>query len=609
MGDRAYMKRLAVRAPAALSRLRPAAGAAPVQARLAGEPDPDARLRNADRFGPHLKDIRLTAERSGGLPDRLRWGIESLSGLPMRDVRVHYNSSRPGRLQAHAFAQGRDIHLAPGQERRLPHEAWHVVQQKQGRVRPSLTLQGHGINDDRGLEGEADAMGERARAGGSGGAATSGPALAPASGSPGPGAIQRVKWRWDATAGSWSVIGSSSSTSVAPSHRGGADGEIFDDEYRQASDPTLRPFLRGKKIVGEIGAREQAKGVTPRADKIRVPAVKSTGLRAGSGLHEVVPTNQRGKVAASKNPVLVGLQSGARTSTSNQLFKRKTDSGGIEVVAHTGFAPKPSGRGSTHTKGQGPAHEVLRETVRELEKETDPHLAVNKLLLTQLSIEPTGLDILRSPYIEGLVPNEQDIGPLGPAFSPSTASVPDSNRAKLARRYQKHREREKTRVRSHKRGSGRGRSPSPPREDIDSSGGGGGYLSIPSSDYPLEPVPSFGDVSDPLEYTANLSGWLTAPQRRGFDYSTPLITPLPPSSFSTPSPVTFSTPSLLPPPPLSTVSATPAPAPRRSTRKREKRKPVQSPSPSSRSRSGGKNRGKSRGKRKSQGRWKKKRTG
>ncbi|MEM7041075.1 MAG: DUF4157 domain-containing protein [Bacteroidota bacterium] len=37
--------------------------------------------------------------------------------------------------QAHAYDQGTDIHIGPGQEKHLPHEAWHVVQQKQGRVR------------------------------------------------------------------------------------------------------------------------------------------------------------------------------------------------------------------------------------------------------------------------------------------------------------------------------------------------------------------------------------------------------------------------------------------------------------------------------------------
>jgi hypothetical protein len=94
-----------------------------------------------------------------GLPDRLKDGVENLSGLAMDDVRVHYNSSKPAAVQAHAYAQGTDIHVAPGQETHLPHEAWHVVQQKQGRVKPTLQLKGVAINDDTALEREADAMG------------------------------------------------------------------------------------------------------------------------------------------------------------------------------------------------------------------------------------------------------------------------------------------------------------------------------------------------------------------------------------------------------------------------------------------------------------------
>ena len=71
----------------------------------------------------------------------------------MDDVKVHYNSSKPAQLQAHAYAQGTDIHLAPGQEKHLPHEAWHVVQQKQGRVRPTMQMKGGvGVNDDDGVQ-------------------------------------------------------------------------------------------------------------------------------------------------------------------------------------------------------------------------------------------------------------------------------------------------------------------------------------------------------------------------------------------------------------------------------------------------------------------------
>ncbi|MCE7995146.1 MAG: DUF4157 domain-containing protein [Roseivirga sp.] len=97
-----------------------------------------------------------------GLPDQLKTGIEHLSGYTMDDVRVHYNSSEPAKLQAHAYAQGSDIHLANGQEKHLPHEAWHVVQQKQGRVQPTRQLKSIDINDDDHLEKEADQMGAKA---------------------------------------------------------------------------------------------------------------------------------------------------------------------------------------------------------------------------------------------------------------------------------------------------------------------------------------------------------------------------------------------------------------------------------------------------------------
>ena len=97
-----------------------------------------------------------------GMPDSLKTGIENLSGMPMDDVSVHYNSAEPATLQALAYTQGTDIHVAPGQEQHLPHEAWHVVQQGQNRVKPTTRAKGVAINDDSSLEGEADRMGEEA---------------------------------------------------------------------------------------------------------------------------------------------------------------------------------------------------------------------------------------------------------------------------------------------------------------------------------------------------------------------------------------------------------------------------------------------------------------
>ncbi|MCY4334551.1 MAG: DUF4157 domain-containing protein [Litoreibacter sp.] len=97
-----------------------------------------------------------------GMPSQLQAGVENLSGASMADVRVHYNSPKPAQVQAHAYAQGTDIHLASGQEKHLPHEAWHVAQQKQGRVQPTMEIGGQPVNDSPALEQEADVMGAKA---------------------------------------------------------------------------------------------------------------------------------------------------------------------------------------------------------------------------------------------------------------------------------------------------------------------------------------------------------------------------------------------------------------------------------------------------------------
>lgn len=53
-------------------------------------------------------------------------------------------------------------HLAPGQDSHLPHEAWHVVEHRQGRVQYTLDMDGTPVNDNLGLEHEADVMGAKA---------------------------------------------------------------------------------------------------------------------------------------------------------------------------------------------------------------------------------------------------------------------------------------------------------------------------------------------------------------------------------------------------------------------------------------------------------------
>lgn len=116
---------------------------------------------------------------------------------------MHYGSDRPARLGAHAYAQGREIHLGPGQERHLPHEAWHVVQQAQHRVsRTGRLPSGEAVNDNGRLEFEAQRMGTRAADLATGGfhrqATTS---SAPVAGGAALGVVQRQKFGAETTFG------------------------------------------------------------------------------------------------------------------------------------------------------------------------------------------------------------------------------------------------------------------------------------------------------------------------------------------------------------------------------------------------------------------------
>ncbi|MDZ7589249.1 MAG: DUF4157 domain-containing protein [Rubrivivax sp.] len=140
---------------------------------LQGRFDPVQRAEDEEllqgRFAPAQRASAGPAEgerQHGGMPGALKAGIESLSGADLSGVKVHANSDKPAQINAMAYAQGNDIHLGPGQEQHLPHEAWHVVQQRQGRVQATVQMAGLAVNDDAGLEHEADVMGARAVAAG-----------------------------------------------------------------------------------------------------------------------------------------------------------------------------------------------------------------------------------------------------------------------------------------------------------------------------------------------------------------------------------------------------------------------------------------------------------
>jgi hypothetical protein len=102
-----------------------------------------------------------TAPNLTGIPDDMKTNFEHRSGFSFNDVRVFYNSDDPARIGALAYTQGNQVHIGPGQEKYLPHELGHVVQQKQGIVRPTHHVNGLAINNDTVLEKKADLMDDK----------------------------------------------------------------------------------------------------------------------------------------------------------------------------------------------------------------------------------------------------------------------------------------------------------------------------------------------------------------------------------------------------------------------------------------------------------------
>lgn len=107
-------------------------------------------------------DNIVKKENTTGIPDKLKAKIEGVSGVCLDAVKVHYNSSKPTELGAYAYTEGTNVYISKGQEEHLGHELWHVVQQIQGNVSKTTEVNGKKINEDKGLEQEAEKMGIQA---------------------------------------------------------------------------------------------------------------------------------------------------------------------------------------------------------------------------------------------------------------------------------------------------------------------------------------------------------------------------------------------------------------------------------------------------------------
>lgn len=106
--------------------------------------------------GEKKPDNNVSPKSQTAIPQELRTSLEHLSGFDLSAVNVNYNSTEPAKVNSLAYTQGNQIYLGAGQEKHLPHEVWHVVQQCQGRVKPNSTVHGKALSDDRNLEQEAD---------------------------------------------------------------------------------------------------------------------------------------------------------------------------------------------------------------------------------------------------------------------------------------------------------------------------------------------------------------------------------------------------------------------------------------------------------------------
>lgn len=111
------------------------------------------------REGAIQRKVQQKTNRTG-IPAQMKERIEGGTGMSLDDVRVHYNSDRPAKLDALAYTRGSQVEIAPGQERHLAHELGHVVQQKLGAVRANAWhSSGVAMNTDAALERQADEIG------------------------------------------------------------------------------------------------------------------------------------------------------------------------------------------------------------------------------------------------------------------------------------------------------------------------------------------------------------------------------------------------------------------------------------------------------------------
>lgn len=142
--------------------------------RAVGTPGKQTLTMQLKGPGPDASAQPAPAPTGGGqaLPANVAGKMSSAFGADLSSVRVH-EGDHVSAMGAQAYAQGADIHFAPGQyqpesqhgQELIGHELAHVVQQSQGRVAATTQFKGVDVNNDASLEHEADDWGARAARG------------------------------------------------------------------------------------------------------------------------------------------------------------------------------------------------------------------------------------------------------------------------------------------------------------------------------------------------------------------------------------------------------------------------------------------------------------
>lgn len=275
--------------------------------------------------------------------------------------------------------------------------------------------------------------------------------------------------------------------------------------YAARNDPSVKPYLtKGNDFMGHTAMRKQLKNKKSLARDVRVKSVKRPSARAGAGIHELLPTDQRDKVRG--NNAAIAFQAGARIATDRAYLVDKSNKTG----AHTGAMPKKKGRGSTNTTGQSEAHDRLREAKVSKKRKTKRG-EVYERMANALDTMPTGQQMMESDRLTGGIPNRKK----AKAFKAPKAK--DDERIFEAQLQQRQREHMKRRFVTQATKDGHtGRMPSPPREDIQNDGSGGGYIPAGGVFPPSSPYRDM-EGSDETEKMTNLSSFMTAPGRHGFE--------------------------------------------------------------------------------------------